>query len=154
MTGDGPKQPTPPPVPEAKPATTDDIRGVRRWLLVAGVWAVAATAIAVIDLVKANDATNDQQNAKTASELTRVQRQLSKRLDDIESQLDDLAPATDVTKLDQRLKKVEDAASKTTDRLQAVGKDVDDLQKRVDDLESQAQSGTDTTGTDTTQTTP
>jgi predicted nuclease with TOPRIM domain len=59
-----------------------------------------------------------------------------------------------VTKLDQRLKKVEDAASKTTDRLQAVGKDVDDLQKRVDTLESDAQSGTDTTGTDTTQTTP
>ena len=53
MTGEAP----PPP----KPATAEDLRGLRRWLLVAGVWAVAATAIAVIALVKANDANNDQQ---------------------------------------------------------------------------------------------
>jgi archaellum component FlaC len=68
--------------------------------------------------------------------------------------VDELAPAEDVTKLDQRLKKVENAASKTSDRLEAIGKDVDDLQSRVEDLEQAAESGTDTTGTDTTETTP
>jgi TolA-binding protein len=150
LTGDPPA--VSPAVPPARPATVDDLRGLRRWLLVAGVWAAAATAIAVIALVKANDAGNDQANARTATQLTRVQRQLSSRLDDLESRVKDLAPSSDVTKLDQRLKKVETTASKTSDRLDALGKDVDRLQSRVDTLEQQAQSGTDTTGTDTTGT--
>ena len=147
-----PEASSPPPRPE--PATTDDIRSLRRWLLVAGVWAVAATAIAVIALVKANDANNDQENARTASQLTQVQRQLSSQLADLEKRIGELAPAEDVTKLDNRLQKVENAASKTGDQVDALSKDLDALQKRVDDLEQQAQSGTDTTGTDTTETTP
>jgi peptidoglycan hydrolase CwlO-like protein len=147
-----PEASSPPPRPE--PATTDDIRSLRRWLLVAGVWAVAATAIAVIALVKANDANNDQENARTASQLTQVQRQLSSQLDDLEKRIGELAPAEDVSKLDNRLQKVENAANNTCDQVDALGKDLDDLQKRVDDLEQQAQSGTDTTGTDTTDTTP
>jgi hypothetical protein len=105
-------------------------------------------------LVKANDANNDQENARTASQLTQVQRQLSSQLDDLEKRIGQLAPAEDVSKLDNRLQKVENAASKTGDQVDALGKDLDDLQKRVDDLEQQAQSGTDTTGTDTTGTTP
>src|SRR6185503_4969783 len=80
-----PEASSPPPRPE--PATTDDIRSLRRWLLVAGVWAVAATAIAVIALVKANDANNDQENARTASQLTQVQRQLSSQLADLEKRI-------------------------------------------------------------------
>ena len=104
--------------------------------------------------VKANDANNDKENARTASQLTQVQRQLSSQLDDLEQRIGELAPAEDVSKLDNRLQKVENAASRTGDQVDALGKDLDDLQKRVDDLEQQAQSGTDTTGTDTTDTTP
>ncbi|MEA2361498.1 MAG: hypothetical protein QOD71_643 [Thermoleophilaceae bacterium] len=153
MTGAGPDPPAVPPS-RPDPVTADELRAIRRWLLVAGVWAAAATAIAVIALINANEANNDEQNARTAGQLTRVQRQLSDRLDELDGRISDLAPATDVSKLDQRLKKIESSVTKTSNRLEALGKDVDDVQSRVDDLEQQAQSNTDTPGTDTTQTTP
>jgi septal ring factor EnvC (AmiA/AmiB activator) len=153
LTGAGPDPPAVPPS-RPDPVTADELRAIRRWLLVAGVWAAAATAIAVIALINANEANNDEQNARTAGQLTRVQRQLSDRLDELDGRISDLAPATDVSKLDQRLKKIESSVTKTSNRLEALGKDVDDVQSRVDDLEQQAQSNTDTPGTDTTQTTP
>jgi septal ring factor EnvC (AmiA/AmiB activator) len=134
------------------PATKDDVRSLRRWLLVAGVWAAAATAIAVIALIQANKDDTEEIGAQTASQIGRVQRDLNERLDQIEQRLGDLAPAEDVTRLDNRLKKVEDSMSKANDRLDTVADDVDDLQTRVEELESSA--GTDTTGTDTTETTP
>ena len=113
-------------------------------------WAVAATAIAVIALVKANDATNQEETARTTGQLTQEQKALSRRIDDLEGRLDDLAPAEDVTKLDQRLKKVENQTSKTDDRIDALSKDLDDLQGRVEDLEQAPESNTDTTETETT----
>jgi septal ring factor EnvC (AmiA/AmiB activator) len=146
LTGDPPG--VPPSRPE--PVTTDDLRAVRRWLLVAGVWAAAATAIAVIALINSNSKDDERRSARTTSQIARVQRQLSDRLDELDSRISDLAPATDVAKLDTRLKKTEEAVSKATDRLDAVGKDVDKLQSRVDDLEQQVQSSTDTTPTETT----
>jgi TolA-binding protein len=160
--------PAPPPTPPAQPpapasgprpelATQDDVRSLRRWLLVAGVWAVAATAIAVIALVQANKDDSAQIGEQTASQVGKVQRDLNNRLDAIEKQLDDLAPASDISRLDKRLQKVEDQASKTGTQLEKVTGRVDDLEQRVDDLESQQQAGTTdgtNTNTDQTNTTP
>jgi predicted nuclease with TOPRIM domain len=138
MTGEDP----------ARPATVDDLRGLRRWLLVAGVWAAAATAIAVIALVTANQDDSEEIGARTASQIGRVQRDLNERLDQIEQRLGELAPAEDVTRLDNRLKKVEQTASKTSDRIDTVADDVDDLQSRVEELEQQPETTpeTDTEG--------
>jgi predicted nucleic acid-binding Zn-ribbon protein len=119
---------------------------------VTGAWAVAATAIAVIALISANRDDSAEIDARTASQIERVQRQLTERLDDIESRLDDLAPASDVTRLDNRLKKVENAATKEGTRVAQTRDDVDDLQTRVDELEQAAESGAGTTGTDTDET--
>jgi septal ring factor EnvC (AmiA/AmiB activator) len=127
---------TPEPGPPA-PATADDIRSLRRWLLVAGVWAAAATAIAVIALLQANQDDSKEITAQTAKQIERVQRDIDTRLDDIEERLGDLAPAEDVTRLDNRLQKVEQAATKATDRLDTIAGDVDDLQTRVEELEQQ-----------------
>jgi polyhydroxyalkanoate synthesis regulator phasin len=136
-------------VEDERPATLADIRSLRRWLAVAGIWAVAATALGVIALIEANkDDSADQ--TKAAGELGRVQRQLNSRIDDLESQIDDLPTSDDVSKLDGRLKAVEDdadksraAADKLSGRVDALGTRVDDLESRVDQLE---QSG----GTETT----
>jgi polyhydroxyalkanoate synthesis regulator phasin len=135
-----------------EPATADDVRAVRRWVLVAGVWAVAATAIAVIALIQANKDDSEKIGARTASQVGRVQRQLTGRLDDIENRLDGLAPTSDVTRLDRRLKKAEDDTAKATTKLDKLSGRVDDLETRVDDLESQQSSGTDTTQTNTDET--
>jgi TolA-binding protein len=122
------------------PATTDDVRSLRRWLLVAGVWAAAATAIAVIALITANQDDSEEIGARTASQIGRVQRSLTERLDQIEQRLDELAPAEDVTRLDNRLQKVEERASKTLDRVDTIAGDVDDLQTRVEELEQQPET--------------
>jgi septal ring factor EnvC (AmiA/AmiB activator) len=139
-----------PPEPPAQPATTDDLRSLRRWLLVAGVWAAAATAIAVIALVTANQDESEEIGERTASQIGRVQRDLNERLDQIEQRLGELAPAEDLTRLDNRLKKVEETASKSSDRIDTVADDIDDLQSRVEELEQQAETtpeaGTDTEG--------
>jgi septal ring factor EnvC (AmiA/AmiB activator) len=143
-------QPPPAPPPRPEPATKDDIRALRRWLLVAGVWAVAATAIAVIALIQANKDDSAKIGQETASQIGRVQKDLNKRLDDVEARLSNLAPSSDVAKLDRRLQKVEDDLSKATTKLDKTSAQVDDLKTKVDDLESQQGTGTDTTGTTTT----
>jgi chromosome segregation ATPase len=138
-------------VEDERPATLADIRSLRRWLAVAAIWAVAATALAVIALLEANkDDTAGQ--TKAAGELGRVQRQLNSRIDDLESRVDDLPSSDDVSKLDGRLKSVEERADKSASSADKLGGRVDDAEGRLDDLESRVealeQSG------DGTQTTP
>jgi len=147
-----PPAPQAPPPARPEPATQDDLRSLRRWLLVAGVWAVAATAIAVIALVQANKDDSAEIGAQTASQVGKVQRDLNNRLDDIEKQLDGLAPASDISRLDKRLKQVEEDVSKSGTQLEKVSGRVDDLENRVDDLENQPPSSG--TNTDETNTTP
>jgi methyl-accepting chemotaxis protein len=138
----GPPPPRPgdvaPYVEDDRPATLADIRSLRRWLAVAGIWAVAATALAVIALIEANkDDTSNQ--TKAAGELGRVQKQLNSRLDDLESRIDDLPTSDDVSKLDGRLKSVEDRADKSAAAADRLSGRVDELSSKVDDLESRVE---------------
>ena len=140
------------PYPEdAAPATVGELRNLRRWLVVAGVWAVAASAIAIIALLTAND--NDSKrspNAVTGSQLSGVQQDLDERIDALEKQVKTLPQSDDVAKLEDRLKMAEDRAGSARDDVKAVRTDVDDLQQRVDDVEKQQQSQPDNGGTSTT----
>jgi len=137
-------------VEDERPATLADIRSLRRWLAVAAVWAVAATALAVIALLEANE-DDSADRTRTADELARVQRQLNSRLDDLESGIEDLPTADDLSKLDGRLKSVEDNVDKNTTATGRLSGRVDDLEGRVDDLESRVEeleaSSADTTTT-------
>ena len=137
-------------VEDERPATLADIRSLRRWVAVAAVWAVAATALGVIALLEANkDDSGDQ--TKAASELGRVQRQLNSRIDDLEARIEDLPTSDDVSKLDGRLKAVEDDADKSRAAADKLDGRVADLEGRVDDLETRVEelessdSGTETT---------
>jgi TolA-binding protein len=137
-------------VEDERPATLADIRSLRRWLAVAAVWAVAATALGVIALLKANEDDSADQT-RAAGELGRVQKQLNSRIDDLESRIDELPTSDDVSKLDGRLKTVEDKVDKNTTATDRLGSRVDDLEGRVDDLDSRVEelesSSTDTTTT-------
>jgi TolA-binding protein len=139
-----------PDVEDERPATLADIRSLRRWLAVAAVWAVAATALGVIALLEANkDDTADQTRA--AGELGRVQKQLNARIDDLESRIEELPTSDDVSKLDGRLKTVEDKVDKNTTATDRLSSRVDDMEGQVDDLDSRVEelesssSGTTTT---------
>jgi septal ring factor EnvC (AmiA/AmiB activator) len=133
---------------ESEPATVADVRGLRRWLVVAGVWASAATAIAVIALIAASD-DNAEQVAAATGQIGRVQRQLSGRIGEIEARVEKLPRSEDVSRLESRLKEVESGAGKSSDRLKALSGRIDDLDRQVEQLESR-DSGTGTTETTTT----
>jgi predicted nucleic acid-binding Zn-ribbon protein len=137
-------------VEDERPATLADIRSLRRWLAVAAIWAVAATALAVIALLEANKDDSGAQE-RAAGELGKVQRQLNSRIDDLELRIDELPTSDDLSKLDGRLKAVEDEADKSRTAADKLNGRVDDLEGSVDDLESRVEelessdSGTTTT---------
>jgi uncharacterized coiled-coil protein SlyX len=137
-----------------RPATVDDLRTLRRWLLVVSVWAVAATAIAVIALVVANRFDEDELNTRTADQIRDVQRNLENRIDDLESRIGELPTSEDISDLDNRLGEVEDRVGTTSDRLDRLGARLDDLDQRVEELE-QTETTTTQTQTETqTETNP
>jgi septal ring factor EnvC (AmiA/AmiB activator) len=137
-------EPPPPPyIEDDRPATYGELRNTRRWLAVAGVWAVAATAIAVFALIEANK-DDDEGRTRVAGELGRVQRQLNSRIDGLESRIDGLPTSDDLSKLDNRLKQVEDGADKTSTDIERLGNRLDDLETRADELEQSQQTETQT----------
>jgi polyhydroxyalkanoate synthesis regulator phasin len=123
-------------VPDDAPATVGELRTLKRWLIVAGVWAVAASAIAIIALLTAND-DPERPAGVTNSQLSGVQRDLDERIDELERQVKDLPQSDDLSKLEDRLETAENRVNSARDDVKALGSDVDDLQRQVDDLEQQ-----------------
>jgi septal ring factor EnvC (AmiA/AmiB activator) len=136
-------------VEDDRAATLADVRGLRRWLAVTAVWAIAATALGVFALIEANK-NDDAAKSRSAGELTRLQRDLNNRIDDLESRIDELPTSDDLRKLENRVNDVEDAADKTRADSKQLQSDLDELTKRVDEVEQQQESA----GTQTTETTP
>jgi hypothetical protein len=143
-------------VPDEAPATVGELRTLRRWLAVAGLWAVAASAIAIIALLTANDNKQPKRSpgAVTGSQLSGVQRDLDQRIDALERKVKTLPHSSDVSKLDTRLKAAEDRANGARDDVKAVRTDVSDVQKRLDAVEKkqQQQSSAGSNGGSTTTT--
>jgi small-conductance mechanosensitive channel len=139
--------PAPPPVereprvrPDDRPARVGDLRSLRRWLLVAAVWATAATAIAVIALIAADNAREDnteagRRSARAASQIGDVQRRLNGRLAELDRRLDAVPSAEDVSDLGNRLKRVEGANGRTEDQLETLSGSIEDLEARIESLE-------------------
>lgn len=129
--GSGPPQ-------RVEAASADDLRGLRRWVIVAGVWAVAASAIALITLLDTSDTEAEKDADIAAERAAKVERTLDGRLDALETRLDELPRRDDVSKLQERLSRVEksasDAAESSKDAIQTVG----DLEDRVSRLEEDA----------------
>ena len=143
--------------PDARPATLGEVRTLRRWLAVAGIWAVAASAVAVIALLEARKEEEPKgPKAVTGTQLRGVEEDLTQRIDELETRVEALPTSDDVRKLERRLKRVEDAAADTRGDVRSVRNDLDDLGGRVDDVE-QAQedaANQDTGETNTTETSP
>jgi outer membrane murein-binding lipoprotein Lpp len=123
-----------------RPARAGELRGLRRWLLVAAVWASAATAIAVIALLAADKARDDnteagRQSARTAEQISTAQRRLDARLDQLERRLEQLPSAQELSDLSDSLKRAEAANGRTEDKLDELTGSVDDLEARVESLE-------------------
>lgn len=147
-------------LPPDAPATVEDVRGSRRWTWVALAWAIAASAVAVLALIQANDAKNNNDSAQATTtqqdvtpQFDQFKRETNDRLDAFSRRLSGRAAAGDVQKLDKRLTKAEndasqaaddaqtakDDASKQADTVNQMQQDIQDLQQRVDTLEKQQQ---------------
>jgi TolA-binding protein len=132
-------------VEDDRPATRAELRSTRRWLAVAAVWAVAATALAVIALLEANQE-DEAARTQAAGELGRVQRALNDRIDDLETRIDELPSSDDVSNLDDRLADVENGADQIRSGNERLSGRLDDLETRVEELEQAAEDqGTETT---------
>ncbi|MEK6229981.1 MAG: hypothetical protein AABM31_11750 [Actinomycetota bacterium] len=128
----------PPEAAEERPVTRDDLRALRRWILVAGVWAVAATAVALIALLdtSGDDAERTAAGAvDSATEVREAQGRLDKRLDELDARLGDLPQADDVSNLQTRLSKVEDDSRKASGDAGDAGDKLTALEDRVKALE-------------------
>ncbi len=123
--------------------TRDDLRGLRRWVLVAGVWAVAATATALIGLLDTSDRDAQRKADAAGGRVTRTERKLdglNTRLDGLKSQIDALPRSTDVSSLQGRLSRAESDAAKAAKDAKSAKDKLTDLEDRVGTLEDSADS--------------
>ena len=111
-----------------------DVKSVRRWAIVAGVWAVAATALAVIALVKPNDDSSETAAAANRS-INRLQDRLDDRFDQLEGRVNRLPQSADLQKLQDRVSSVEDDVEQAARDAKAARDSIGKLQDRVDKVE-------------------
>ena len=133
MEGAPPHRPASP-----EPLSTDDIRGLRRWVMVAAVWAVAATVIALIALLDTSDSQAEKDADAATDRIVKLQRALDGRLDGLETRLAGLARSDDVARLQQRLSRVEKSASEAAESSKSADDKAGDLERRVEQLEDEA----------------
>jgi septal ring factor EnvC (AmiA/AmiB activator) len=138
-------------LPPDAPATVEDVRATRRWTWVAFAWAIAASAVAVLALIQANDgSSNDDRRATqgpdVSGQLRRFEQQTNDRLDQFSRRLKDRAAQSDIEDIDKKLTGLEDDLSKVrssssdqADALKQLQTGVDDLEQRVDELERNQQ---------------
>jgi TolA-binding protein len=140
------QEPLPPPGEDDRAATVGDVRSTRRWVAVAAVWSIAATALAVFALVEANEDDDSGERQRVAGELGRVQRDLNDRIDDLESRIDELPTSDDLSNLDNRIQDIEQRLDRQAAGAEELGGRVDDLESRVEELEQSSETqGTETT---------
>ena len=136
MEGAPPSRAEPPRRPES--VTADDLRALRRWVVVAAVWAVAATAIALIALLDRSDSRAEKDADAAVDRIARSERTLDGRLDALESRLDDLPQSDDVARLQQRLTRAEKSATDAAQSSKGADEALGDLEDRVNQLEEDA----------------
>ena len=149
--GDGPPKPppdrVPPPDGDARPATVDDLRSLRRWLVVAAVWAVAATAIAVLAFITASD-DDDQRLADTSAQARSIQRRVNTQLDQLETRLENVPQTATITQLRRSVARLTKVTARQDKQLSSIGTQLTQVRERLDALEdAPADEDTDTTTT-------
>jgi len=120
---------------ETEPATQDDLRTLRRWVAVAGVWAVAATAVALIALLDDSGRAAERRANETGKRIAASEQRVEARVARLERRLDAAPTTAQVQGLRTQVDQARRAASGASTSVTA-------LEKRVDELESGSGSGT------------
>jgi len=120
------------------------VRTLRRWTLVAGVWAVAATAVALIALLDTSgDAAQRTagQAAGRVATLERGQVRLQRRVRDLQGRLAEVPSTRDTDTLEQRIAAAEEDSAGAVSDFKAAGDRVDGLEQRIESLEQAPAAG-------------
>jgi hypothetical protein len=114
---------------------------------VAGVWAVAATVIAVLAFLTASD--NEGQQITNADRLSlSTQRRLSREVNQLQARVANAAPSSQVRSVGRQLRQLSRVASRQDRQLESVGTQLRQIRAQINSLEQAAdQRGTDTTTT-------
>jgi hypothetical protein len=139
-----------PPDDGARPATVDDLRSLRRWLAVAAIWAVAATAIAVLAYLEANNNDDDQQIADTSRQARSIQRRLDRQVDQLQARIAAVPSAQTVSDVAKRNSQLGRIASRQDKQLHSLGVQLKNVRASIADLQDQVEANTQ----DETTTTP
>ncbi len=146
-----PQQPAPQaPPPQGPAGGRDDAKALKRWVAVAVVWAIAATAVALIALFNGSSSDAENRAEEADSRVSDLQRTFDRRLDNLESRVGSLPQPADQSRLNDRLARLEDQASKATEDAKRASQKLSDLENSVGS--DDGQSGDD--DTDSTPTTP
>ena len=141
LAGDPAAAGGPPYDPDLEPATQGDVRNLKRWLWVSLVWAVAASAIALMALL--SDDTGDDDADRSSASSRQVQR-LDERIDEVDQKLDGRAADEQVEELNGRVDELEEQIEAAGDddgpsqaEVDELGTELGELEARVEELESQ-----------------
>jgi uncharacterized phage infection (PIP) family protein YhgE len=132
--------------PDSHPATAGDLKGLKRWIVVTAIWAVAASAIALIALFGISPA-QDQGKDVDATQVADLARQVSDletKVDKAASQASDAAGTASglSSSVDDASAAAEDAqssADKTASQLSDLQSKVDELDQRLSIIEDEGQ---------------
>ncbi len=127
--------------PREPPATRDDLRALRRWVVIAGVWAVAATAVALIALIDTSGGRDERRAGDATARRGRVERELLRRIGALEKRVDGLAESGDVSRLEERLTRAESDATGAGEDAASAERKASALEDRVKRLEETSPAG-------------
>ncbi len=114
---------------DSEAATQDDLRTLRRWVVVAGVWAVAATVVALVALLDDSGRAAERRANQTGERIARSEARVDSRLASLERRLTGVPTSAQVQQLRTEVGRAQRAAS-------GAGSEVTALERRVDALES------------------
>lgn len=80
-------RPPPTPTDPHTPATKDDLRTLRRWVVVAGAWALAATAVALVALLDDSGRAAERRANQTGDRVAAVESRLDRKLNQLDARL-------------------------------------------------------------------
>ncbi len=104
-------------------------------MIVAAVWAVAATATALIALLDTSGSQAERDADAAADRVLKAERTLDRRLDALETRLAAMPQSADIEKLQDRLSRAERSATEAAESSKRAGEAAGDLEDRVRQLE-------------------
>lgn len=136
------------PDPDQQPATRGDLKPLRTWLIVAAVWAVAASAIGLLALFGGGDETKGSGGTADAAQVADLQRQVGDLEKNVQQASSDASDAADTA---SSLSSDIDSANSTAEGAQSTAQEakssaadasssIGDLQSQVDSLQQQVKA--------------